>query len=131
MYAQCDIPFITYRIAWYRLFVGRVKHDSRSRVDDEDDVNENDVHTDGFLLRLAASMTRISDLRISNDTSVTTVSRGILFHLLLFLAFRHSLARYLCFTNRMNQSIWYHFWHIYLRLKLNESKRIYDNFKKF
>lgn len=127
-----DIPFITYRIAWYRLFVGRVKHDSRSRVDDEDDVNENDVHTDGILLRLAASMTRISDLRISNDTSVTTVSRGILFHLLLFLAFRHSLARY-CVL----QIEWINPYdiifdiYVYLRLKLNESKRIYDNFKKF
>lgn len=127
-----DIPFITYRIAWYRLFVGRVKHDSRSRVDDEDDVNENDVHTDGILLRLAASMTRISDLRISNDTSVTTVSRGILFHLLLFLAFRHSLARY-CVL----QIEWINPYdiifdiYVYLRPKLNESKRIYDNFKKF
>lgn len=37
------------------------------------DDNENDVHTGGLLLRLAP-MTRASDLRISNDTSVTIFS---------------------------------------------------------
>lgn len=67
MYAQCDVPFITYWIAWYRLF-RRSRETwqpiSRRRWGEQ----ERCPH--GHLLRLAAPMTRISDLRISNDTSV-------------------------------------------------------------
>lgn len=130
MYARCDVPFITFiglRDTVFSSVAWNVAVAISRRRDDEDITRTMSTHRWPLLLRLAPPMTRISDLRISNDTSVTTVSSFIYFYSSPF-----DILWHVDFTHQMSRSFDIALLtYILLFIKLDEVERIYDNFKKF